>query len=84
MKDPAGREHGAKPLARSASHAAGAIFTIPAFVTLVCTGLTMQNYWQSVALMVIGGLLGILRDTAARVMVEDRELLPESVAAVKP
>jgi putative OPT family oligopeptide transporter len=66
------------------SVAAGAIFTIPAFVLAgLWPGLTMQNYWQSVALMVIGGLLGILFVTLLRrVMVEDPELpFPESVAA---
>jgi putative OPT family oligopeptide transporter len=66
------------------SVAAGAIFTIPAFVIAgLWPGLTMHNYWQSVALMVIGGLLGILFVTLLRrVMVEDPELpFPESVAA---
>jgi len=66
------------------SVAAGAIFTIPAFVLAgLWPGLTMRNYWQSVALMVIGGLLGILFVTLLRrVMVEDPELpFPESVAA---
>jgi putative OPT family oligopeptide transporter len=68
------------------SVAAGAIFTIPAFVLAgLWPGLTMQNYWQSVALMVIGGLLGILFVTLLRrVMVEDPELpFPESVAAAE-
>jgi putative OPT family oligopeptide transporter len=72
------------------SVAAGAVFTIPAFVI---AGLWRDNagnaalgtdrYWQSVALMVIGGLLGILFVTLLRrVMVEDPELpFPESVAA---
>ncbi|HYK89601.1 MAG TPA: oligopeptide transporter, OPT family [Acidobacteriota bacterium] len=66
------------------SVAAGAIFTIPAFVLAgLWPGLTMQSYWRSVALMVIGGLLGILFVTLLRrVMVEDPELpFPESVAA---
>jgi len=66
------------------SVAAGAIFTIPAFVLAgLWPGLTMQNYWQSAALMVIGGLLGIFFVTLLRrVMVEDPELpFPESVAA---
>ncbi len=68
------------------SVAAGAIFTIPAFVIAgLWPGLRMQNYWQSVALMVIGGLLGILFVTLLRrIMVEDRELpFPESVAAAE-
>src|SRR5208283_3656972 len=41
------------------SVAAGAVFTIPAFVLAqLWPGLVMAKYWQSVALMVIGGLLG--------------------------
>lgn len=66
------------------SVAAGAVFTIPAFVLAgLWPGLGMGKYWQSVALMVIGGLLGILFVTLLRrVMVEDPELpFPESVAA---
>ena len=66
------------------SVAAGAIFTIPAFVLSgLWPGLTMDKYWNSVALMVIGGMLGILFVTLLRrVMVEDPELpFPESVAA---
>ncbi|MGA2181760.1 MAG: oligopeptide transporter, OPT family [Bryobacteraceae bacterium] len=66
------------------SVAAGAVFTIPAFVLAqLWPGLVMQKYWQAVALMVIGGLLGILFVTLLRrVMVEDPELpFPESVAA---
>jgi len=66
------------------SVAAGAVFTIPAFVIVpgLWGGLT-GHYWQSVALMVIGGTLGILFVTLLRrVMVEDPELpFPESVAA---
>jgi putative OPT family oligopeptide transporter len=66
------------------SVAAGAIFTIPAFVLSgLWPGLTMDKYWNSVALMVIGGTLGILFVTLLRrVMVEDPDLpFPESVAA---
>jgi putative OPT family oligopeptide transporter len=66
------------------SVAAGAVFTIPAFVLAqLWPGLVMAKYWQSVALMVIGGLLGIMFVTLLRrVMVEDAELpFPESVAA---
>lgn len=66
------------------SVAAGAVFTIPAFVLAgLWPSLGMERYWQSVALMVIGGLLGILFVTLLRrVMVEDPELpYPESVAA---
>src|SRR5215467_2795325 len=66
------------------SVAAGAIFTIPAFVMAgLWPGLTRDQYWKSVALMMIGGTLGILFVTLLRrVMVEDPELpFPESVAA---
>lgn len=66
------------------SVAAGAVFTIPAFVMAgLWTGLTRDRYWSSVALMVIGGTLGILFVTLLRrVMVEDPDLpFPESVAA---
>jgi putative OPT family oligopeptide transporter len=66
------------------SVAAGAVFTIPAFVLAgLWPTLGMEKYWQSVALMVIGGMLGILFVTLLRrVMVEDPELpYPESVAA---
>src|SRR5512146_3372271 len=67
------------------SVAAGAVFTIPAFVL---TGVWSEfdlahGYWKSVALMFVGGTLGILFVTLLRrVMVEDPELpFPESVAA---
>jgi len=66
------------------SVAAGAAFTIPGFVLAgLWPGLGMDKFWQSTALMVIGGLLGILFVTLLRrVMVEDPELpFPESVAA---
>jgi len=66
------------------SVAAGAVFTIPAFVMAgIWPGLTRERYWNSVALMVIGGTLGILFVTLLRrVMVEDPDLpYPESVAA---
>ncbi len=66
------------------SVAAGAVFTIPAFVMAgLWPGLTRDKYWTTVALMVIGGTLGILFVTLLRrVMVEDPELpFPESVAA---
>jgi putative OPT family oligopeptide transporter len=66
------------------SVAAGAVFTIPAFVMAgLWPGLTRDRYWDSVALMIIGGTLGILFVTLLRrVMVEDPELpFPESVAA---
>jgi putative OPT family oligopeptide transporter len=67
------------------SVAAGAIFTIPAFVLAnVWPTFDFQNaYWKSVALMAVGGTLGILFVTLLRrVMVDDPELpFPESVAA---
>src|SRR5206468_226504 len=66
------------------SVAAGAVFTIPAFVMAgLWPGLTKDQYWKSVALMMIGGTLGILFVTLLRrVMVEDPDLpFPESVAA---
>jgi len=66
------------------SVAAGAVFTIPAFVMAgLWPGLTKDQYWKSVALMMIGGILGILFVTLLRrVMVEDPDLpYPESVAA---
>ncbi len=66
------------------SVAAGAVFTIPAFVMAgLWPSLTSDRYWPSVVLMMIGGTLGILFVTLLRrVMVEDPELpFPESVAA---
>ena len=69
------------------SVAAGAVFTIPAFVMagLWEGGLTPDKYWKSAALMIIGGVLGVLFVTLLRrVMVEDPELpYPESVAAAE-
>jgi putative OPT family oligopeptide transporter len=69
------------------SVAAGAIFTIPAFVILKIW--TFQpdrlgdEYLTATALMILGGLLGIMFVTILRrVMVEDTSLpFPESVAA---
>jgi len=67
------------------SVAAGAVFTIPAFVLSgVWPAFDMEHgYWKSVALMAVGGTLGILFVTLLRrVMVEDPDLpFPESVAA---
>jgi len=67
------------------SVAAGAVFTIPAFVLSgVWPAFDLANgYWKSVALMAVGGTLGILFVTLLRrVMVEDPDLpFPESVAA---
>ncbi len=68
------------------SVAAGAVFTIPGFVMAgLWPGLGRGQYWQSAALMIIGGLLGVLFVTLLRcVMVEDPELpYPESVAAAE-
>ncbi len=67
------------------SVAAGAIFTIPAFVISKAWPAfnTPDAYWKSTALMLVGGSLGILFVTLLRrVMVEDPDLpFPESVAA---
>ncbi|MGA2327906.1 MAG: oligopeptide transporter, OPT family [Bryobacteraceae bacterium] len=67
------------------SVAAGAIFTIPAFVISGAWDRfdSPEAYWKSTALMLVGGILGILFVTLLRrVMVEDPELqFPESVAA---
>jgi putative OPT family oligopeptide transporter len=67
------------------SVAAGAVFTIPAFlISGVWSSFGFHEaYWKSVALMFVGGSLGILFVTLLRrVMVEDPELpFPESVAA---
>jgi putative OPT family oligopeptide transporter len=68
------------------SVAAGAIFTIPAFVILRIwsfQGFNMTEYLTASALMIVGGILGVLFVTVLRrVMVEDDTLpFPESVAA---
>ena len=69
------------------SVAAGAIFTLPAF--LIAGSWTSfdpsQAYWKSTALMVVGGILGVLFvSLVRRSMVEDPELpFPESVAAAE-
>ena len=66
------------------SVAAGAIFTIPAFVVLHLWEFnTFTDYLRASALMIVGGVLGILFVTILRrVMVEDKDLpFPESVAA---
>ncbi|HTP81114.1 MAG TPA: oligopeptide transporter, OPT family [Bacteroidota bacterium] len=69
------------------SVAAGAIFTIPAFVVLQLwkfdTSNMLKEYLTSSALMILGGILGIMFVTVLRkVMVEDQTLpFPESVAA---
>jgi putative OPT family oligopeptide transporter len=67
------------------SVAAGAIFTIPAFLIAgVWTQFwSVGNYLTATAIMFVGGMVGILFVTILRrVMVEDRDLpFPESVAA---
>jgi putative OPT family oligopeptide transporter len=65
--------------------AAGAIFTIPAFV-ISRAWLSFgwrEAYWKSTALMMVGSVLGVLFiSLVRRTMVEDPELpFPESVAA---
>ena len=63
--------------------AAGAIFTIPAFVM---AGVWPEfNYWQSTALMLVGGVLGILFVFVLRkALVHDASLpYPESIAAAE-
>jgi putative OPT family oligopeptide transporter len=65
--------------------AAGAIFTIPAFVISHAWPSFdfREAYWKSTALMMVGSVLGVLFiSLVRRVMVEDPELpFPESVAA---
>ncbi len=69
------------------SVAAGAVFTIPAFVVLGLWQFSPETMWTEYltasALMILGGILGIMFVTVLRrVMVEDRSLpFPESVAA---
>jgi len=69
------------------SVAAGAVFTIPAFVILQLwkfdTANMLSEYLTATALMILGGVLGIMFVTVLRrVMVEDQTLpFPESVAA---
>ncbi len=67
------------------SVAAGAIFTLPAFfIAGVWPSFAPGDaYWKSTALMLVGGILGVLFcSLIRRVMVEDRTLpFPESVAA---
>jgi putative OPT family oligopeptide transporter len=69
------------------SVAAGAVFTIPAFVVLQLwkfdTTNMLKEYLTATSLMILGGVLGIMFVTMLRrVMVEDESLpFPESVAA---
>src|SRR6202048_4873998 len=65
--------------------AAGAIFTIPAFLIAKAwpSFRPADAYWKSTALMTVGSVLGVLFvSLVRRVLVEDPELpFPESVAA---
>ncbi len=67
------------------SVAAGAIFTLPAFVISGSWSSfdPAQAYWKSTALMIVGGVLGVLFvSLVRRALVEDPTLpFPESVAA---
>src|SRR5712672_4550934 len=67
------------------SVAAGAIFTIPAFLIAKAwpSFRPEDAYWKSTALIMVGSILGVLFiSLVRRVMVEDPELpFPESVAA---
>ena len=67
------------------SVAAGAVFTLPAFVMARAWPSfgVGDAYWKSTALMLVGSVLGVLFvSLIRRVMVEDPELpFPESVAA---
>ena len=67
------------------SVAAGAVFTLPAFVMVKAWGSfdSAEAYWKSTALMLVGSVLGVLFvSLIRRVMVEDPELpFPESLAA---
>src|SRR5438034_3924140 len=67
--------------------AAGAIFTIPAFVISGAWPSFgwREAYWKSTALCMVGSILGVLFiSMVRRVMVEDPELpFPESVAAAE-
>ena len=69
------------------SIAAGAIFTLPAFVIAKSWAVFdfETAYWKSTAMMLTGGVLGVLFvSLVRRVMVEDPELpFPESVAAAE-
>src|SRR5882672_10882444 len=67
------------------SVAAGAIFTLPAFLISGAWSSfdPAHAYWKSTALMVVGSIIGVLFvSLVRRAMVEDPELpFPESVAA---
>jgi len=66
--------------------AAGAIFTLPAFVISgAWPSFGLHEYWKATALMMVGSILGVLFiSLVRRVMVTDPELpFPESVAAAE-
>src|SRR5882757_2536906 len=69
------------------SVAAGAIFTLPAFLIAKAwpSFRPADAYWKATALMLVGSVLGVLFiSLVRRVMVEDPELpFPESVAAAE-
>src|ERR1700729_2047608 len=69
------------------SVAAGAIFTLPAFLISGAwpSFAPRDAYWKSTALMIVGSIIGVLFvSLVRRVMVEDPELpFPESVAAAE-
>jgi putative OPT family oligopeptide transporter len=69
------------------SVAAGAVFTLPAFVIAKAWPSfgVRDAYWKSTALMLVGSVLGVLFiSLIRRVLVEDRELpFPESLAAAE-
>src|SRR6266850_943799 len=69
------------------SVAAGAIFTLPAFVLAGVwpSFWSFDSYWKSTALIMVGSILGVLFiSLVRRIMVEDPELpFPESVAAAE-
>lgn len=69
------------------SVAAGAIFTLPAFVIAgAWKSFGFEDaYWKSTALMIVGSIVGVLFvSLVRRVMVEDPELpFPESTAAAE-
>src|SRR5467141_214711 len=69
------------------SVAAGAIFTLPAFVLAGVwpSFWSFDSYWKSTALIMVGSMLGVLFiSLVRRIMVEDPELpFPESVAAAE-
>src|ERR1700688_72242 len=69
------------------SVAAGAIFTLPAFVLAGVwpSFWSFDSYWKSTALIMVGSILGVLFvSLVRRVMVDDPELpFPESLAAAE-